>query len=207
MSLAPLRLRPFRHLLAAYGVNQLGDWAGEVAIAVAVYRTTGSAAAVAATWVVHRCLLALVAPALVARLEHCRTERVLPGIYLTQAAIFAGLAVASPRAGLAAILPLLALDGMLAPTARALTRSAVVAVTHPAGLHREGNALINVVFTTNGIVAPAIGGILVATTGPASALLIDAASFVLAAGALGTASLPDHGTQRSPRATAARATA
>ena len=190
MSLAALRVRPFRHLLAAYAVNQLGDWAGEVALAVVVFQTTGSPAAVATTWLVHRCLLALAAPALVAKLEHRPAARLLPRISCAQAAIFVTLAALASRAGLPLILALLAVDGLLASTARALTRTAVVAVTRPAGLHREGNALINIVFTTNGILAPAVGGVLVAALGPASALTANAGSFLLAAFALRTASLP-----------------
>ena len=86
MPLAPLRVRSLRRLLFAYGVNQLGDWAGELALAVVVFAATGSAAAVAATWVAHRALLALAAPLLVARIESRVGLRVLPLIYLAQAA-------------------------------------------------------------------------------------------------------------------------
>jgi hypothetical protein len=52
-----------------------------------------------------------------------------------------------------------------------------------------------VVFTANGILAPALGGLLVATLGPPSALLLDAGSFVLAARALVTAALPQGGAE------------
>ncbi len=43
---APLRLPRFRRLIAAYAVNALGTWLGEVALSVLVLRQTGSAAAV-----------------------------------------------------------------------------------------------------------------------------------------------------------------
>jgi hypothetical protein len=46
MSLALLRLRVFRHLLIAYGVSQLGDFAAEIGLAVTVFAATGSAGAV-----------------------------------------------------------------------------------------------------------------------------------------------------------------
>jgi len=188
---APLRLHSFRHLLAAYGVSQLGDWAGEVALAVAVFAMTGSALAVAATWLVHRCLAALAAPVLVAHLEDRPRGRLLATLCVVQAAIFVALAVmVAADVALVAMLALLAVDGVLAPVARALSRSSVVTVTQQADLHHEGNALINLVFTVNGIAAPALGGLLVAVVQPAAALLMDAATFLLAAGALVSAHLP-----------------
>jgi hypothetical protein len=103
--------------------------------------------------------------------------------------VFVALAIGT-RAGLVVILPLIAGDGLLAPAARALARSAVVDVTRPAGLHREGNALINVVFTANGVLAPALGGVMVAVASPGAVLLIDAASFAVVAGAMASRRLP-----------------
>jgi Transmembrane secretion effector len=196
MSRAPLRLPAFRRLLFAYGVGQLGDWAGEVALAVAVLAITGSPAAVAATWVVHRCLFGLLTPALVARLEHRSFGRLVPGLLLAEAAIFLVLAAAvTGGAGLALILPLVALDGVLSPATRALARTALVRVTAPADLLREGNALVNTVFTVNGVLAPALGGVMVALLTPAAVLAVDAASFVLAAAALARCRLPRVGVE------------
>src|SRR5436305_8117 len=123
MSLRPLRVRAFRRLLAAYAVNQLGNWAGEVGLAVLVFARTHSPVAVAATWVVHRCALACLAPLLAARLDGIRPSRLLPTIYSTEAGLFAALAVAAPSAGMPVVLALVAIDGLLAPTARANVRS------------------------------------------------------------------------------------
>jgi predicted MFS family arabinose efflux permease len=203
MSLAPLRVRAFRRLLCCYGVNQLGDWAGEVALAVAVFTATGSPLAVAATWMVHRCGFGLLAPMVVARLEHLRRARLLGAVYGLEAVVFVALAIGAP-AGLVVILPLVAVDGLLAPAARALARSAVVDVTRPAGLHREGNALINVVFTANGVLAPALGGLMVAATGPAAVLLIDAASFAAVAAVMAGCRLPSGAATPSPQETGVR---
>jgi hypothetical protein len=184
MSFRPLRLAAFRRLLVAYGVNQLGDWAAEISLAVIVFAATRNPAAVAATWVAHRCAFALLAPLLVARLERYRADRVLPAIYVIEAGLFLGVAAAAPIAGLPVVLALVAVDGLLATTARALARSTLVSVTGPAGLHREGNAVINVVFTVNGMIAPVLGGVLVAVMGAPAALTVNAASFLIAAGAL-----------------------
>ena len=143
----------------------------------------------AATWLCHRALLAPAAPLLVARLESAAGIRALPLIYVTQAALFAALAVAAPW-GLAAILPLVALDGLLAPTARALARAALVAAARPLDLLRDANAPVNPVFTANGVLAPATGGVLVALVGAPAALTANAASFLLAALAVAGARLP-----------------
>jgi hypothetical protein len=144
---------------------------------------TGSVAAVALTWIAHRALLALAAPLLVARLEARVGIRVLPCVYVAQAALFGGLAIGS-SAGLVAILPLVALDGLLAPAARALARAALVASARPIDLLRETNALVNVVFTANGVLAPVLGGLLIATVGAPAALAANAASFLVAAHAV-----------------------
>jgi predicted MFS family arabinose efflux permease len=103
--------------------------------------------------------------------------------------------VGRPRA---AILPLVALDGLLAPTARALARAALVSTARPLGLLRETNALVNLVFTANGVLAPVLGGVLIATVGAQSALATNAMSFLLAAHAVRHAALsPATGGQRS----------
>lgn len=180
MCLDPLRRRSIRWLLFAYGVNQLGDWAGELALAVVVFGVTGSVAAVAVTWVAHRALLALAAPLLVGRLERRTGMRVLPCLYVAQAGLFAGLALGS-ASGLAVILPLVALDGLLAPAARALARAALVGQARPIGLLRETNALVNIVFTSNGVLAPVLGGVLIATVGANLALAANALSFLVTA--------------------------
>jgi hypothetical protein len=83
MTLTPLRLSPIRRLLGAYGINQLGDWSGEIALTVGVYAMTHSAAAVSVIFVVHRALLSLLAPLLVARLER-PGGRPLLGLYLAR---------------------------------------------------------------------------------------------------------------------------
>jgi predicted MFS family arabinose efflux permease len=189
---AALRLPAFPRLLGAYAVSQLGDWAAEVALAVLVYALTESALAVAVTWLVHRCLLGLGAPLLVARLERHRPQRLLPALALGQAAIFAALALSAGRAGLAGILVLVAADGLIAPVSRALVRSTIAAVTRPAGLLAEGNAAVNVAFTTNAMLAAAVGGVLTATLGAPAALAFNALTFLAVAALLRSAPLPSH---------------
>ena len=190
LSLAPLRLRTIRRLLAAYAVNQLGDWAAEIALAVAVFTATRSTVAVAAVWLVHRCLAALPAPAIVARLESRPATRLLALLYLAEAAAFTLLAVVVQTVPLGLTISLVAVDGLLAPVARALARTALLSISQPAGLHRATNALVNVVFTFNAVAAPALGGVLVVAAGPSATLLVNAGSFVAATLALVGALLP-----------------
>lgn len=192
MSRAPFKLPAFRRLIGAYAVNQAGDWAAEVALAILVFDVTANAGAVAATWLVHRCLLGVAAPLLVARFDRHRLRRLLPALFLAQAAIFVALALVGRSVGLAGVLALVALDGLLAPTARALARSALVATTRPAGMLEEGNAVINTVFTANAMLAPALGGVLVALVDVGAALAFNAVTFAVAAAVLGLGELPQH---------------
>ena len=187
-----LKIPAFRRLALAYAVNGLGDWAGEIALATAIFHLTHSPTAVAAVWLVQRCLGGLVTPVLVARLERVPTRRLLPTLYAVQALVYLGLAgmAATGSLTLAHALPLVAIDGLAGPAARAIARTATVAITRPAGLHREGNATLNLLFTANAAAGPAIGGLVVVALAPAAALAVDAASFVLAAAVLAGAALP-----------------
>lgn len=199
---AALALPAFRRLLGAYTVSQLGDWAAEVALAVLIYNLTASPEAVAVTWLVHRCLFALAAPLLVARLERHRPQRLLPALALTQAAIFAALALSARSVGLPAILALVAADALIAPVSRALIRSTIASITQPAGLLVEGNAAVNVAFTTNAMLAAAVGGVLTATLGAPAALAFNAVTFLAVAALLRSAPMPhntsaDRGEQQS----------
>jgi hypothetical protein len=189
---AALRLPAFPRLLGAYTVSQLGDWAAEVALAVLIYNLTASAEAVAVTWLVHRCLFALAAPLLVARLERYRPQRLLAALALTQAAIFAALALSAHSVGLPGILALVAADALIAPVSRALIRSTIASVTRPAGLLAEGNAAVNVAFTTNAMLAAAVGGVLTATLGAPAALAFNALTFLAVAALLGGAPVPHN---------------
>jgi MFS family permease len=181
----PLRLRPFRRLLAAYSVNAVGTWLGEIALAVLVLHETGSPAAVAAVWVVWQLVPAPLVPALVARLERLPAERSLPVLLVAEAGLFALLAAFAADLALGFVLAVAALDGLLGLTVRSLTKTAVVTTAQPAGLLREANALLVGAFTVCMALGPFLGGALVALSSPQWALAADAGSFLVAAAALG----------------------
>jgi MFS family permease len=128
---------------------------------------------------------------MVARFEPVGTKLMLPALYLAEAATFVALAATVDNFSLVLIVGLAILDGTLAIAARAFTRASAAAVLVPAGLLREGNGIINVGFTAAGALGPAIAGLVVAALGTETALLLDAASFVVVALTLALArSLP-----------------
>ena len=121
-----------------------------------------------------------------AALERFATPRLLPALHLAEAALFGALAAAAiAGAPVALILGLALADGILSVSGRALVKTAVVAVTRPEGLLREGNALLGVAFTATIATGPLIGGAVVALAGVPAALILDAASFAVAAVLLG----------------------
>src|SRR5262249_45367666 len=125
----PLEKPQFRRLAASYGLNELGDWMGIVALSVLVFDRTGSALATAALFLGTRFLPALVAPLLVAKVEQPPPRVALPAIYCGEAAAFGGLALlAGGDFFLAGVVALAVVDGALALTGRALTRAVVAAL-------------------------------------------------------------------------------
>lgn len=176
--IAPLARPQFRRLATSYGVNELGDWMGIVALSVLVFDRTGSALATALLFLGTRFLPALVAPILVARVEQPPPQFALPVIYCGEAAAFGALALlAGDDFSLAGVVLLATIDGSLALAGRALTRAVVAALLEPAGELRSGNAVLNVAFTGSAAVGPGIAGLVVAGFGAQTALLLDAASF------------------------------
>ena len=186
-ALRPLKLAGFPPLAFAYVVNELGDWLGSVALAVLVFDQTGSPLATAALFLAAQFLPALLVPAIVARLEALHPRRSLPVLYAGEAVAFVALAALADGFALAAVIAIAAVDGALAGSGRALTRATAGAVISPAGLLREGNAILNIGFTVGAAAGPAIGGVLVAGAGVQVALLADAASFLIVALLLATA--------------------
>ena len=191
VALRPLRLPGFKSLGLAYLINELGNWLGEIALAVLVYDQTGSPMATAALFCGMQFLPALLGPPLVARLENLPARLTLPTLYAAEAAVFGVLALLAHEFVFAAVLALAIFDGSIASAARALTRASAASVLAPSGQLREGNALLNMAFTVGAAAGPAIAGLVVAGAGTATALGADAISFLAVAMLLAlTAALP-----------------
>jgi MFS family permease len=183
---------PFSRLLLSYTLNEFGDSVGLVALAVLVFDRTREIAPVTAFFVVAKFVPAVLAPVLTARVDRLPLRRVLPVIYLIEAVVFGALAlIARSDFHVVVVLGLGLVDGSLALTGRALTRSAVAGVLQPVNLLKEGNALMNVGFAVSSVGGAALAGVLVSKIGLSSALLLDALSFVAIAVVLAaTSGLP-----------------
>jgi MFS family permease len=198
-ALRPLRLPAFPRLASAYLVNELGNWLGEIALAVLVFDQTDSTLATAALFLGVHFAPAFLTPPLVARLDGVPARRVLPSLYAIEAVAFAVLALLADDFALGAVLAVATFDGAIASAARALTRASATAVLAPAGQLREGNGLLNVAFTAGAAVGPALGGLVVAGAGVETALLADAASFLCVAAVLAARRLPTPGSEPGER--------
>jgi MFS family permease len=186
-ALRPLRLPGFPSLGVAYLVNELGNWLGEIALAVLVFDHTQSPVATAALFGGMQFAPALLGPPLVSRIDYLDPRIALPSLYAAEALTFGALALlaAGDSFALAPVLLLATFDGSIASATRALTRATAAAVLTPAGQLREGNALLNFCFTAGAAGGPALAGVVVAGAGVQTGLLIDAASFVAVAVLLG----------------------
>lgn len=201
-----LKLPAYRRLLVAYTINELAWSLGPLALAVLVYHRTGSAVGAMAFFLCSQFVPALFSPMLVARLDQRSPRRVLSALYGLESIAFLILALLTVRFELAAVLALTVVDGVLALTARSIARATTVAVTAPAGLLREGNALLNASFSACYMVGPAIGGVVVLTGGTEAALLANAGLFVVMVITLATArGLPGAVIEREPVAGRLRA--
>jgi len=182
-----MRSPGFSNLAFSYVVNELGNWLGEIALAVLVFDATGSTIATAALFLAMQVLPSALGPVLVARLEPIAVRAALPVLYVGEAIAFIVLAFLAHHFSVAAVLAVAAVDGVLAAGARSLTRASVASLLEPAGLLREGNSLLNFGFTGAAALGPAIAGAVVAGAGADSALLVDAGSFLGAAALVGLA--------------------
>jgi MFS family permease len=199
-ALSPLRLPGFPSLGTAYLVNELGNWLGEIALAILVFDQTGSPLATAALFLGMQFTPALLGPPLTAAIEHVPARVSLPGLYAAEAAAFGSLALLADSFLLVAVVAIATCDGAFASTARALTRASAATVLGPAGQLREGNALLNLAFTAGAAGGPALAGLVVAGAGVEIALAADAASFLCVAILLAaTRNLPQPETERQER--------
>jgi predicted MFS family arabinose efflux permease len=182
-----LRLAPFRRLLAAYTLNELAWAFSLLALSYLVYRRTNSALGAAAFYQTTLIVPALIAPLLVARLDHLHPRLVLPPLYALEALAYLSLALIARHTSVAIVLVITTLDGVIALAARSFSRAVTVAVSSPVGLLREANALTNTMFTICFMAGPSIAGAVVVAGGTTAVLLINAGLFVAITAVLASA--------------------
>jgi predicted MFS family arabinose efflux permease len=170
-----------RRVTAGYAVNELGNWLGEVALAVAVFDHTRSAVATAALFVSVRFLPAVAVTAVVAWLESLERPRVVASLYAAQAVTTAGLALLVLHPVLAPILALGAVDGLAGMAARALLRGSISQQSADDDTRRRAMGRLNSVWALTFAIGPAAGGVLCSALGPSTVLLLDVASFAITA--------------------------
>ena len=90
---AALRVPVFRRLAGAYTINELGNWIGDIALAILVFDRTGSSIATAGLFLALRFLPAILAPLLTTRTEVISPRRVLPALYIGEGVIFGLIAL------------------------------------------------------------------------------------------------------------------
>jgi MFS family permease len=170
-----------KRITVGYTVNELGNWLGAVALAVAVFDHTRSAVAVAALFVSVRFLPAVLVTAIVARLELLARRGVLASLYVLQAITTGGLAVLVLQPALVPILVLGAVDGIAALSAKALLRAVVSQGSVDDESRRRANGRLNSCWAATAALGPVVAGLLSAAVGPSMVLVLDAVSFVITA--------------------------
>ncbi len=201
LDLRPLRRKVFRRILFADAVNIGGDWLGLIALTVIVYDRTDSALITALLFISIMFLPAIASLPAVARLESLPARISLPVIYLVEMALLILLAFTVQSAPIAVIMMLAFIEGTLALSGQSLIRSSVAHVLKPTGELKAGNALLNFIFTGGFFTFPLLAGVAIEALGVKGALLLDAATFLIAALALlGLKGLP----RAAPQAKAVR---
>jgi predicted MFS family arabinose efflux permease len=193
-----LRLPAFRRLLGAYVLNELAWAVGTLALALLVYRRTGSAIGSTGFFLCSQVVPALLSPSLVARLDRRAPNRLLPVLYGLEAVLFGLLAVVTSHFSLVPVLVLSLLDGLVAITARAMAATVRVQVLRPLDLVPEGNVVANTTFAVCFMAGPLLGGLVVVAGGTVAALLANSGLFLLIALALATAGLPRNAEIEGP---------
>ncbi len=173
-----LGLPAFRRLLATWILNELATSIAAVALAVLVYRRTGSAIGAMAFFLCTDFGPALISPFFVAQLDQRSARRMLGLLYALETLIFLALAWLTNSLSVASILVLAFIYSTLGVVARVLARSAWASASRAAGLMREASAVMSTALSICYMAGPALGGVLVGAAGTRAALFVDVGTFV-----------------------------
>jgi DHA3 family tetracycline resistance protein-like MFS transporter len=199
--LAPLGSRNFRLLWGGMTISLLGDGIYFVAIAWEALRlsnTTMAISLVGIAWMLPTVVFLLIGGALSDRLDR---RRLMLWAILGQALAIGtiGVLVVLGDNELWTMLVLVALYGVANAFFLPAFEATVPMILEPSEL-QQASALDQFIRPlTYQLAGPAIGGIVIAIGGTASAFLLDAATFLLAAGALIAMRLPRHSPDHGPR--------
>ncbi|HEX3690333.1 MAG TPA: MFS transporter [Solirubrobacteraceae bacterium] len=176
--------RPFHLILLALATSALGDWLYNVALLALVFGRTGSATWVALTTAARVLPIVVLGPLGGVLADRHDRRALMIGADAARMALMAALAVVA-AAGLPIVLvPLLA---ALATAASTVTSPSVAASTarlvHDDEL-QSANALRSAIGQAAIVAGPALGAVILALSGPAVAILVNAATFAVSAAAV-----------------------
>jgi MFS family permease len=174
-----LRQRDVALTFTSTALSSMGDYLALLALTIKVHDLTGSGWAVGALLLSGLVPLVILSPVAGLLVDRVETVRVLVVTAVAQAGIATALAFAGG-------LPMILVLSFLLGAGFAITQPALFAmVPRVAGEDRitEANALLEVARWGGATLGPLVGGGLAAGLGTRTALLADAASFVLVAGA------------------------
>jgi MFS family permease len=180
--LGALAERNFRIVFSSTTVSALGDGVSTIALAFAVLQVSNSPAALGAVIAARQVASAAITVAAGVWADRLPRHLVLVGAAILQGSVQAvsGALVLSGHATVPALAALglvfgLA-DGFVIPASQGLIPT-IVSVARL----QQANAMIGLSRSILGVAGPALGGLLVALGSPGSALLVDAATFAVAA--------------------------
>lgn len=175
--MSPLRQRDCLLLFCAQLASGFGDWAGRLALSVVVYDRSNSALWAASVTAVS--LVPWVGPGQVIATFADRIGRVamMVGCDVSRAFLFLVLLVDMP---LPVVLCVAFLAGLLAPPFAAARSAAMVEVVEPE-MYGKALKLWGATHQFEAIVGFALGGVLVAAAGVETAIVLNAATFLVSA--------------------------
>jgi MFS family permease len=177
-----LNERDFRLIVVAVGLSSFGDVLAAVALTIRVHDLTGSGFAVAALLLADLVAHVVLAPWAGMLVDRVETVRVLASVSLGQAAVAVALAFTHS-------VPLLVgLLFLLGAGATVVTPAVLAILPMVVGRDRStpANASLEIARYAGATAGPVVAGVLAATLGAGSALLVDAGSFAALAIAAAT---------------------
>jgi MFS family permease len=197
--LGALAERNFRLVFSSTTISALGDGVTTIALAFAVLHISGSATSLGLVIAARQASAAAITVAAGVWADRLPRHLVLVAAASVQGIVqaIAGTLVVTGHARVWMLIVLALVfglaDGFVIPTSQGLI-PLVVSRTRL----QQANALLGLSRSILGIVGPAIGGVLVAAGSPGAALLVDAASFGVAALLMARVSVPASGDRAEP---------
>ncbi len=173
-----LRNREFAAVLVAVTLSVLGDQVARLAVAVLVFSSTGSAFAASATYACSYLTWLVGGPLLSALADRHRRRRLMVVCDLLRAGLIALLVV--PGLPLPVLFAVLVVVGLFAPPFDA-ARSALLPDVLRGDAYVTGSAVLSTVVQAAQVLGFLLGGLLVALSSPQTALIVDAATFLVSA--------------------------